>query len=228
MIKLVELLDEKSGKDLNDDNVVDSEDWKIARDRAIKKSKGAQNENHLTPDQPSMDHEAKMAKGELRDMIQNAAKLYIIIKEGQNLPGWVSAYITLASDYMHSVAEYMVQENGGIKEGKAVASNYQFTPEQFELLKSYGTKISGAGDELLVPDIVKIELDANKTQSEFKQKFYETLPPSDNYLASQVLSALNKALKSQVKIGNKTYWSLKGHRTKKGNFYFLNPYRTEK
>ena len=64
--------------------------------------------NMLTPMKP--DHEAKMAKGELRDMIMNANKLYKMIGEQDNLPGWVSAYITLASDYMHSVAAYM-EEN---------------------------------------------------------------------------------------------------------------------
>ena len=55
------------------------------------------------------DHEAKMAKGELRDMIKNGSELYNMIQEGQELPGWVSAYITLASDYIHSVYEYMVE-----------------------------------------------------------------------------------------------------------------------
>ena len=55
------------------------------------------------------DHEAKMAKGELRDMIKNAAEIYHSIKEGDNLPGWISAYITLAADYMHSVNEYMAE-----------------------------------------------------------------------------------------------------------------------
>jgi hypothetical protein len=53
------------------------------------------------------DHEAKMSKSELRDMIENGAEIYKSIQEGENLPGWISAYITLASDYMHSVAEYM-------------------------------------------------------------------------------------------------------------------------
>jgi hypothetical protein len=53
------------------------------------------------------DHEAKMSKSELRDMIENGAEIYKTIKDGENLPGWISAYITLASDYMHSVAEYM-------------------------------------------------------------------------------------------------------------------------
>ena len=55
------------------------------------------------------DHEAKMAKSELRDMIVNGSELYNMIQEGQELPGWVSAYITLASDYIHSVYEYMVE-----------------------------------------------------------------------------------------------------------------------
>ena len=58
---------------------------------------------------PHPDHEAKMAKSEIRDMLTNGSKLYNMIQEGQELPGWVSAYITLASDYIHSVYEYMVE-----------------------------------------------------------------------------------------------------------------------
>jgi len=57
------------------------------------------------------DHEASMAKGELRDMLMHGAKLYQMIQPGQNLPGWVSAYITLASDYIHSVTEYMTEKS---------------------------------------------------------------------------------------------------------------------
>lgn len=67
--------------------------------------------NHM-PQQPQMhDHEGKMAKGELRSMIENAIKLYNNIDKNQQLPGWVSAYITLASDYIHSVSEYMAENN---------------------------------------------------------------------------------------------------------------------
>jgi hypothetical protein len=56
------------------------------------------------------DHEASMAKGELRDMLIHGSMLYQLIQEGDELPGWVSAYITLASDYIHSVAEYLGEE----------------------------------------------------------------------------------------------------------------------
>lgn len=53
------------------------------------------------------DHEAPMAKNEIKDAISNASKIGNLIGENDNLPGWVSAYITLAADYLHSVAEYM-------------------------------------------------------------------------------------------------------------------------
>ena len=62
------------------------------------------------------DHEAGMAKNELRDMISNASKIDHMIKEGDNLPGWVSAYISLAADYMHSAAEYLAGESSRMKE----------------------------------------------------------------------------------------------------------------
>jgi hypothetical protein len=215
MIKLTELLDKVGHEDAdinNDGKVNNTDNYLFNRRKAVAKNLG---ENE--------DHEAKMAKGELRDMIQNAAKLYIIIKEDQNLPGWVSAYITLASDYIHSVSEYMVQENDGIEEGQEIATHYQFTPEQFALLKKYGTK--KLGSELLIPDLVKIDLDTNKTSSKFKTEFFELSP--NRTMASQVLSALNKALK-KVKLEDKVYWSLEGHTTSAGNFNFPNPYRAKK
>lgn len=62
------------------------------------------------------DHEAGMAKNELRDMISNASKIDSMVGEGDNLPGWVSAYISLAADYMHSVAEYLGGESSRMDE----------------------------------------------------------------------------------------------------------------
>lgn len=56
------------------------------------------------------DHEASMAESELKDLVSNASKVLSIIQPGDQLPGWVSAYITLASDYIHSIAEYMHQK----------------------------------------------------------------------------------------------------------------------
>lgn len=62
------------------------------------------------------DHEAGMAKNELRDMISNASKIDQMVGESDNLPGWVSAYISLAADYMHSVSEYLAGESSRMDE----------------------------------------------------------------------------------------------------------------
>jgi N-acetylglucosamine-6-phosphate deacetylase len=57
-----------------------------------------------------LDHEVRMAHGELLNLAHNATELYKIMKdkgESEGLPGWVSSYITLANDYMESVVQYM-------------------------------------------------------------------------------------------------------------------------
>ena len=53
------------------------------------------------------DHEGSMAQNEIKGAISNASKIQNIMGENDNLPGWISSYITLAADYLHSVAEYM-------------------------------------------------------------------------------------------------------------------------
>ena len=62
------------------------------------------------------DHEGSMAKSELRDLVKNGLILYKLIDKQDELPGWASSYITLASDYMHSVMEYMVEDQNSEEE----------------------------------------------------------------------------------------------------------------
>lgn len=62
------------------------------------------------PRKEEHDHEGRMARSEIRDMLLNGMKLYKLIGPDDELPGWVSSYISLASDYIHSVTEYMIQD----------------------------------------------------------------------------------------------------------------------
>ena len=57
------------------------------------------------------DHEASMARAELMQIAKNAIALAKIVHEGDDLPGWVSSYITLANDHLNSVHEYMEYES---------------------------------------------------------------------------------------------------------------------
>lgn len=61
------------------------------------------------PREVEHDHEGTMARGELGSLLRNAEELRARIGADDELPGWVSGYITLASDYMNSVAQYMRQ-----------------------------------------------------------------------------------------------------------------------
>ena len=70
------------------------------------------------------DHEAPMAHNEIRDAISNASKIDSMIGENDNLPGWVSAYITLAADYLHSVAEYMEGQSGQMQQPQQATPGY--------------------------------------------------------------------------------------------------------
>ena len=97
----------KEDDDIDNDGKVDKTDKYLATRR--KKISQNIDETHLDWP-PTPDHEATMAMGELRDMVENGMKVYRMIKPNQQLPGWVSGYITLASDYMHSIAEYLTEE----------------------------------------------------------------------------------------------------------------------
>jgi serine protease inhibitor len=60
------------------------------------------------------DREGDMAKDQLRIIADAAQELYNLIKVNDNLPEWVQKKITLATDYIDTVRDYM----------KANAENY--------------------------------------------------------------------------------------------------------
>lgn len=69
--------------------------------------------NNVEPREPRQeenDHEGRMARSEIRNMLVNGMKLYKTIGPDDELPGWVSSYITLANDYINSVTQYMLQD----------------------------------------------------------------------------------------------------------------------
>jgi len=59
-------------------------------------------------DQP--DHEVQMARGQVYSAAKNAIELHKLLKnldEAQGLDGWVASYITLASEYLETVRNYL-------------------------------------------------------------------------------------------------------------------------
>ena len=83
MIKLTKILESldpvgQEDDDINNDGKVNKTD-KYLRKRRQAINKATTNEGGDVLGQPSSDHEATMAKGELRDMLMNGAKAYKMI-----------------------------------------------------------------------------------------------------------------------------------------------------
>ena len=56
------------------------------------------------------DYEGDMARGQLQSVINNAQRVHDMLKDKDNLPEWVQSKITLAEDYISTVANYMMSE----------------------------------------------------------------------------------------------------------------------
>jgi hypothetical protein len=56
------------------------------------------------------DHEVRMARGQVYAAAKNAIELHKLLEnldEAQGLDGWVASYITLASEYLETVKDYL-------------------------------------------------------------------------------------------------------------------------
>jgi hypothetical protein len=56
------------------------------------------------------DYEGDMARGQLQSIINNAQRVHDMLKDNDNLPEWVQSKITLAEDYISTVANYLMSE----------------------------------------------------------------------------------------------------------------------
>ena len=96
------------------------------------------------------DHEVEMARSELFAAAKDAQRIYAMLKsrtEDEGLMGWQQSYITLAADYLNSVADSLEHQahtnemTGGVlaggmsnfEEGVAEEQAPMFTPEEEQL-----------------------------------------------------------------------------------------------
>ncbi len=74
------------------------------------KKRAMQEEKKDKYDEGEYDREGDMAKSDLRSIIANAQRLHDMIDDADNLPEWVQSKITVAEDYISTVANYMTAE----------------------------------------------------------------------------------------------------------------------
>jgi hypothetical protein len=78
------------------------------------------------------DHEGRMARGEIRNTIKNSLALYKLIGKDDELPGWVSSYISLANDYINSVTQFMTEDKFNPEEDEEEMYDEEEPEEQFD------------------------------------------------------------------------------------------------
>jgi hypothetical protein len=99
-------------KDLNNDGEINSKDYLMARDKAIKANMGTNEMESLNEDDYlQSDDESDMAKSQLRSIQSNVSKLMNMIGDDEQLDAWVQAKLTKAEDYLNSVEGYLAGED---------------------------------------------------------------------------------------------------------------------
>ena len=94
-------------------------------------------------DEGEYDQEGDMAKSDLRSIMANAKELHDMIDDADNLPEWCQNKITLAEDYISTVANYLTAEmNEEVKtvtvKHKTSGKELVVSPEKAKQLKPQG------------------------------------------------------------------------------------------
>ena len=86
------------------------------------------------PDKGEYDEEGGMAKSQLKSVIRNAKLIHDGLQDDTNIAEWAQSKLSLAEDYISTVANYMLNEENGTakKEGKGLWSNIHAKRERGE------------------------------------------------------------------------------------------------
>lgn len=140
------------GSESNDrdgDGDTDSDDWKMSRDAAIKKAM-LEDEREYCEEEEESDPEGQMSQGDLRSAARNALLIDSLISESSDIPEWVQGKLTIASDYLNSVAEYM--QHSGKDRDMAFAEEMEGPDPCWKGYEMVGTKMKNGRE---VPNCVK-------------------------------------------------------------------------
>ena len=85
---------------------VGQKEWQQQLDHAKKRAMMTTEAKEKT----EYDYEGDMARGQLQSIISNAQRVHDMLEDNDNIAEWVQSKITLAEDYISTVANYMMSE----------------------------------------------------------------------------------------------------------------------
>jgi hypothetical protein len=92
----------------NDLGALDKDSF--AKKHGVSKTVAKQKLTTEAKEKTEYDYEGDMARGQLQSIINNAQRVHDMLEDNDNLPEWVQSKITLAEDYISTVANYMMSE----------------------------------------------------------------------------------------------------------------------
>lgn len=101
--------------DVDNDGDVDSSDDYLKNRRDVVSKKVNETDDSVVTTDGEDDHEGPMAKAQLMSLQKQAAELFNMVGDNDNLEGWVQDKISKASDYMNSVYQSMQYEKTNAK-----------------------------------------------------------------------------------------------------------------
>ena len=128
------------------------------------------------------DYEGDMARGQLQSIISNAQRVHDMLEDDTNIAEWVQSKITLAEDYISTVANYMMSE---IDEAKKMKGE----DPCWDDYKMIGTKNKGGKQ---VPNCVPEEVEHT---DESRQVYYINSHKNQDPAVAQAKRLKNKMAK---------------------------------
>lgn len=167
--------DSTEGTDHDGDGDIDSDDWMSARDKAIKKSMidDEEEEEYCEEETDHDDPEGQMAQGDLRSAARNALLIDSLISESSDIPEWVQGKLTLAADYLNSVAQYM--QHSGKDRDMMFAEEMEGPDPCWRGYTMRGTKMKNGKE---VPNCVKGEKDSSDNAESCDSDYSEVKVPT--------------------------------------------------
>jgi len=131
------------------------------------------------------DYEGDMARGQLQSIINNAQRVHDMLEDNTNIAEWVQSKITLAEDYISTVANYMMSE---IDEAKKMKGE----DPCWDDYKMIGTKNKGGKQ---VPNCVPEEVEHT---DESRQVYYINSHKNQDPAVAQAKKIRNKMAKPKM------------------------------
>tara|TARA_Y100000590_G_scaffold357050_1_gene411665 strand:- start:385 stop:909 length:525 start_codon:yes stop_codon:yes gene_type:complete len=121
------------------------------------------------------DKEGKMAKYDAKEAYEDAIDVFKMIDEYDDLPEWLEAKITKASDYLNSVKDYLQHHHSGTNEGKLTERRAQQARNWLDAVK---LSRKGAGKKLQYKDKNRNPIYGN-SMFYFQGVLYQVYPDDD-------------------------------------------------